>query len=210
MCDNQLLTGSGILVSGFVAMTHDELSAYHWQILTYLAWFSGLTHISGLIFLRKYFFYNQVQRNFRLFFMFLHAVCVAIALIPTGWPTAYGRHAQCFWEQSTYKEVAYNGKSTEFNSMIVSIILLFFNLSMRTIEVSPWASSKLFFEWRKMISNFVTNLLQRLSSKRHKWYYRWSAYFATSLFLVFRLYLDLYVSMLAKVRNQYPSCLGYY
>src|SRR5450756_2077760 len=45
--DQQLVTGIGILVSGYTQL-HCSLSIYHWQIIVYLAWFSSLTHMTTL------------------------------------------------------------------------------------------------------------------------------------------------------------------
>ena len=58
MCDVQLLAGTGILLSGYISVT-SYISAYHWQLVVYLAWFSNLTHIACLTALRGYLHQHQ-------------------------------------------------------------------------------------------------------------------------------------------------------
>ncbi|KAK3897027.1 hypothetical protein C8A05DRAFT_20128, partial [Staphylotrichum tortipilum] len=62
----QLFTGIGILLAGYIGMSCT--SAYHWQLLVYLAWFSNLTHIACLTALRRYLYQHQSARNWRLLF----------------------------------------------------------------------------------------------------------------------------------------------
>ena len=52
MTDLQLLTGICILVTGFVSLKCG-MSAYHWRMVVYLAWFSSLAHLSGLVAVRS-------------------------------------------------------------------------------------------------------------------------------------------------------------
>ena len=83
MSDIQILTGSSILISGYLQL-YCGLSAYHWQMLVYLAWFSSLTHMSCLTFLRSYLYHRHVERTWRLIAMGLLIVVLIFALIPTG------------------------------------------------------------------------------------------------------------------------------
>jgi len=52
--DPQLVTGIGILVSGYTQITC-SLSTYYWQVIVYLAWFSSLTYLTTLTALRAFF-----------------------------------------------------------------------------------------------------------------------------------------------------------
>ncbi|KAK4031195.1 hypothetical protein C8A01DRAFT_42322 [Parachaetomium inaequale] len=88
MCDAQLLTGTGILLSGYISLT-PYISAYHWQLVVYLAWFSNLTHIACLTALRGYLHQHQLERNWRLFFMTVLWGGLIPAMVPTAffnWP----------------------------------------------------------------------------------------------------------------------------
>lgn len=81
-----MLTGIGILCSGYGSM-RDYLSAYHWQIIVYLAWFSNLTHLSGLTFLRRHLQGNKHERWFRMAMMSTLTTMLIISMVPTGFFT---------------------------------------------------------------------------------------------------------------------------
>lgn len=49
--DQQLVTGIALLASGYAQLPYG-LASYYWQIIIYLAWFSSLTHLTTLTFLR--------------------------------------------------------------------------------------------------------------------------------------------------------------
>ncbi|KFY46930.1 hypothetical protein V495_02160, partial [Pseudogymnoascus sp. VKM F-4514 (FW-929)] len=85
MSDVQIVTGIAILASGF-AQLNCGLSIYHWHMIVHLAWFSSVTHLTALTFLRRYFHDNPGIRTLRLFFMLLLVLALAVAFIPTGGP----------------------------------------------------------------------------------------------------------------------------
>lgn len=107
MCDIPLLTGIGILLSGYISLSC-FISAYHWQLVVYLAWFSHLTHIACLTALRRYFHYHPLKRNLRLFFMTMLWSGLILAMVPTvffNWITIGERtaslpssSASCFFD----------------------------------------------------------------------------------------------------------------
>ncbi|TPX10114.1 uncharacterized protein E0L32_001311 [Thyridium curvatum] len=66
MCDIQIVTGLGILISGFADLWNG-ISAYHFQLVSQVAWFSSLTHICGLTILRRYFHSRPIEKWCRLF-----------------------------------------------------------------------------------------------------------------------------------------------
>ncbi|KAF6783097.1 hypothetical protein CSOJ01_15941, partial [Colletotrichum sojae] len=85
LADTQLITGLSILASGYWSLKHGPgMSAYHWKMVVSLAWFSGITHLSTLTFLRRYFADHRMERLWRLTFMFLLLVLLFVGLIPTG------------------------------------------------------------------------------------------------------------------------------
>lgn len=84
MADVQTVTGLGILLSGYSDLKC-FISAYHWQVIVYLAWLSNTTHIACLSACRAYLFRHQFQRNVRLFFMFLLWLGLLLAMIPTAY-----------------------------------------------------------------------------------------------------------------------------
>ncbi|WYZ36429.1 hypothetical protein EsH8_XIV_000029 [Colletotrichum jinshuiense] len=83
LADTQLITGISVLVSAYYTLTQG-LSAYHWQMIIYLAWFSSMTHLSALTFLRTYFANHPAGRLWRVLIMSLLVILLFIGLIPTG------------------------------------------------------------------------------------------------------------------------------
>ncbi|KAF3000397.1 hypothetical protein E8E14_000662 [Neopestalotiopsis sp. 37M] len=83
MCDAQIITGLGIMTSGYVLLLQGSLSAYHWQIIIYLAWFSNLTHQAALLFLRGYLRKHPRERLWRFCLMTILVVMMVVALVPT-------------------------------------------------------------------------------------------------------------------------------
>lgn len=90
MADIQIVTGFAILISGYTTRT--GLSAVHWKMVVYLAWFSCSSHLSALIFLRNYLINRPAARFWRLTSMFALLLCVTVALVPTG---------HFFWDELT-------------------------------------------------------------------------------------------------------------
>ncbi len=209
MCDSQLITGFGILISGFYAMRCDNLSTYHWQLLVQLAWFSSLTHLSSLTFLRKYMFQHPEERCWRLVCMLLHLVLLVIALVPSGRMTPPGTlhpgdeiwefpHAWCYLTNT--------GPGTGFDSsVVVSILLLAFNFGMRVVEVSPAVSSMILVRTRRSARELGRASLSLCWSSGTAWYsWFWNLAIVRPLaaaFIALSLYADLYTSMLFKVNQ---------
>ncbi|KAK2778808.1 hypothetical protein CKAH01_11582 [Colletotrichum kahawae] len=113
LSDVQLLTGLGILVSGYINLVGNAITAYHWRILVYLVWFSNLTHTSSLTLLRGYLNYRPMERTCRLGLMFVLWGGLLAAFIPTWWfgwfsgdPTGLGAaNARCFYSPAIAKNV---------------------------------------------------------------------------------------------------------
>ncbi|KAK1477975.1 hypothetical protein CABS01_03277 [Colletotrichum abscissum] len=83
ICDVQMITGMSILIGGFICLD-EHLSALHWQIITYLAWFSSVTHLSGLTVLRRYFQTRPLERSLRITLMLTLLSILIVAMIPSG------------------------------------------------------------------------------------------------------------------------------
>lgn len=103
LCDAQSFTGIGVLISGYLVLDAG-ISAYHWQIMVYLAWLANLTHMSGLTLLRSYLrsrtssrigsrtrsrtklrtMLRTMKRKWRLLFMTILFVLLLVAEIPTA------------------------------------------------------------------------------------------------------------------------------
>ncbi|OTA52605.1 hypothetical protein K449DRAFT_440633 [Hypoxylon sp. EC38] len=82
MADTQVITGLAILLGGYLARF--TLSALHWKMIVYLAWFSCSTHLSALVFLRNYLINKPFEKFCRLFSTFALLLCLTVAMLPTG------------------------------------------------------------------------------------------------------------------------------
>lgn len=105
-CDVQLLTGLAILFSGYINLGLDAISAYHWHMVVYLAWFSNLTHLACLTLLRGYLHQHQNERRRRLGLMLILWMLLLVAIGPTLWmnwmhddsyPGLPSTNARCFF-----------------------------------------------------------------------------------------------------------------
>ncbi|KAK0742978.1 hypothetical protein B0T18DRAFT_447808 [Schizothecium vesticola] len=66
--DIQIVTGIAILIGGYSTLPCG-ISAYHWQLVVDLAWFSSVTHLAALTFLRRYLHNRPVEKWCRVAFM---------------------------------------------------------------------------------------------------------------------------------------------
>jgi hypothetical protein len=83
MSDFQMITGLSILISGYTQL-RCGLQAYYWQRVVYLAWFSSITHLCCLTFLREYFSRNKVAYCWRLPGMIILILMLVVAYVPTA------------------------------------------------------------------------------------------------------------------------------
>ncbi|KAI0150101.1 hypothetical protein F4776DRAFT_192444 [Hypoxylon sp. NC0597] len=144
MADIQIINGLGILITGSVLLPQ-KLSALHWKMIVYLGWFSCITNLSALTFLRSYLIRNPFERVWRLGSTFVLLVGLTVALIPTGhffWVTgnlenihdaAPSAYAICYFN-TDFKET-YSGLYAGKNAMILSILLLIFSYMVKLFKV---------------------------------------------------------------------------
>jgi hypothetical protein len=155
MSDVQIVTGIAILVSGF-AQLNCGLSIYHWHMIVHLAWFSFVTHLTALTFLRRYIHDNPGIRAMRLFLMSFLVLALAVAFIPTGGPcgmeyTTYmlkrplgysygalrfpGSPAMCCYGLMSNTGRFIDYYQSGFLSMIISEVLLFSSSLARAVKL---------------------------------------------------------------------------
>jgi hypothetical protein len=72
------------MISGYILLIQGSLSAFSWQIIIHLAWFSNLTHQAALVFLRGYMRKNPQERMWRFCLMTILVIMMIVALIPTA------------------------------------------------------------------------------------------------------------------------------
>lgn len=182
MSNIQLMTGYGILISGFATLK-DGLAAYHWLILVYVAWFSSLTHLASLTFLRRYILEQKFNRLWRLLAIWLLVVILCAALAPTAyfyWDPAYehaengmagnitkpenyqaqpGSYAFCYFHH-TYKVDRDMRAAT-----VISILVLISSLFVRIVVLSEKAS-KLSHENAVKVRDAYSKRLRKWTSPR--------------------------------------------
>ncbi|KFY08186.1 hypothetical protein V492_06453 [Pseudogymnoascus sp. VKM F-4246] len=152
MSDAQIATGLSILIGGY-SQVNCGLSIYHWHMVVHLAWFSSVTHLTTLTFLRRYIHDNHKIRILRLVLMLALMLMVAVALVPTSWdcgmPTSTmappffpGSPAKCCLSRApTFKGTYASGddlKSVDksnFMTMLLSEVLLISSTLTRVIKL---------------------------------------------------------------------------
>ncbi|KAK4197676.1 hypothetical protein QBC40DRAFT_350852 [Triangularia verruculosa] len=226
MCDVQLLTGLGILLSAYLRVSC-YVSAYHWQLVVYLAWLSNLTHVACLTVLRVYLDHHPRERNIRLFCMTLLWLGLFPALVPTlffNWghnePTAAypASDTKCFFNLKTGRALWQRNLSGDdklagtksFESAIISILLLFFGYFTRSMKlVQPW-SNRLRARIRNHISRpFLKQLKKHITAKtgegirpRHRLRGNWpfgTVALMEATYLMTKHYTDLFTSEISDV-----------
>ena len=86
--DTQIVTSVAILLSGYIQLPCG-LSAYHWEMIVDLAWFSAVTHLTALTSLRHYFRRRPAMALWRVIFMGVSMVLLGSALYPIGFIPQY-------------------------------------------------------------------------------------------------------------------------
>jgi hypothetical protein len=210
MSDIQILTGLSILISGYLQLPRG-LSCYHWQVIVYLAWFSSLTHLSCLTFLRSHLYNRPRQRAKRLIAMLIILVMLMFALIPTGsylsgWRWMFNSnpapsdYAICYLIPKRPFQV------NAFGPMVISMVLLWLGFMTRAIRLHKSLSVYGVQRIREFLSKKARKLLRKLHVKcgaqsspgtvARTLVYRP----LLAAFLVLRVMLDFWSSMLVEVR----------
>jgi hypothetical protein len=198
VCDVQILTGLGILLSGYIGL-FCYVSAYHWQVVVYLAWLSNLTHVACLTVLRGYLHHHRGERNIRLFTMTILWLALFPAIAPTAFfnwtaeePTAAGpaSNARCYFEpgvgttlfDKNYtailddkmekgrggREVRGFNESAALESAILSSLLLFFSYFTRSIKLIRSWSHGFRTQVRERTSRHYIAFLRQKADHRHQ------------------------------------------
>lgn len=184
MADIQILSGLAILISSFISMPCG-ISAFHWQIIVYLAWFSSLTHLAVLTFLRQRLYHWRPMRAWRLIAMAALMILLMVALVPTArieWPPtdafdnktvilipdyqffdfAPNRYAVCSFKDMSLIDPA------SLASAIISMVVIFSGFIVRVIKLHRTLSDALQGVRRKVSGKFTARLDQ-LHSWTHDW-----------------------------------------
>ncbi|KAK0625027.1 hypothetical protein B0T17DRAFT_508047 [Bombardia bombarda] len=147
LADVQTITGLAILVSGFISLPC-KLSAYHWQIITHLAWLSSATHLATLTFLRNYLNNHHGQLAWRVIGM----GCLLVLQVAAAIPTTHFDFKDPYDDANSSPNVApsfyaicfFNKGGLDINqdalqSTIFSYVLLGYGFTVRAVKLSTHA-----------------------------------------------------------------------
>lgn len=222
--DQQLLTGLGVLIAGYMQVVLYDLSVYHWNVVIYLGWISATVHLMSISVLQEKMNANIVMRNIRLCLMFFILALLVVALVPTTslpWrhimenENFYYRHetapgmnpnvaapARCFWgtqmhDQSTTTESGHFILVTEGMFTFVPLILTYAWKFGQLFGISPtW----LRFLGRAKVESCMETLARKLVQRPTKGLITWLSYkFVTRMYIVYVMFAELLESFMATV-----------
>lgn len=214
MSDQQLMTGVAILISGY-SQLQCSLSMFHWQIIVYLAWFSSMTHLSTLTFLRRYMHQHKRVLYLRLPLMAVFGGMLFIALLPTGsikchiYRQTLAVPAICCFHPTTYKGnlgISPAKSDGTFGAMVISQVVLLAGFVSQTIKFYLWSSTFARLWLREKPGAFLKGITYSLDRRAYDstgWTRNVCLLLITlvaTLLITLRAFLDLAVSALWEVR----------
>ena len=206
--DQQIVTGIALLASGYAQLSCG-LSAYHWQMIVYLAWFSSLTHLTTLTVLRQYFRENQTARLWRAILMLIMVTMLGIALLPTGdvwWFEDYLRlPALCYFKRLMVRspEERFSFNAFQTLPMLISILVLFSGYLTRLIKISKHATAftRLWIRTKpgRVLKDTLKDSIQRAGRPHASFYWRLKSLILEIAYVLIRAIYDIYESSLWEV-----------
>ncbi|KAH6642917.1 hypothetical protein C7974DRAFT_469157 [Boeremia exigua] len=176
----QLITGLSVLISGYSQLP-SGISAMHWERVIDLAWFSSITHLCCLTFLRDHFRQNRRARIWRIPGMVILIVLLSVALIPSsnyidsriihpGYEFAYNPvfdYAICFFKYSEERSRGYHYGDSEWErqveikkqNTIISAIILIFGMANRIWRLFE-TSTIFYLSAKRWLSQHVKKMLR--------------------------------------------------
>lgn len=149
MSDFQLITGLSVLISGYSQLP-SGISISHWDRIIDLAWFSSITHLCCLTFLRDHFCQYPRAQFWRIPGMVALVALLGVALIPSSRFGSYANYfsrkleynagadyAICFFgrnnegQRGKYYETLHSYIDNKRQSTIVSAVILVFGMANR-------------------------------------------------------------------------------
>ncbi|KAF2102042.1 hypothetical protein NA57DRAFT_53976 [Rhizodiscina lignyota] len=213
MGDIQIVTGISLLVTGY-SQLRCGLSVYDWQVLVLLVFFSSVTHLACLSFLRNYLYIRRPQRLLRVIWMSIMAIMLVVAMVPTAntdilsWIDAVG---PVDYDNPNLSPAAYaicnfrkplDTTSESYPSVVVSVFLIVFGLSSRFFRLYKILSVNLVGRLRRFMSDKAQFVLRRV----YEWAEVESSPIGLRRMLVFRPLLATFVSARVLV-DAYGSML---
>ena len=199
--DMQIFTGIAILISGFSSL-RSGLSSYHWQLIVHLAWFSSITHLSALSFLRHYLHNRKKERTLRITLMLVLLILLSVAVGPMGhfewseWGT--GTPALCSFH------LGMSTGTTAFQSMVITITLLIYGYLIRIAKMIRKSADGLravSFRWRSKAIRMTQDWDPGVKGPFGTQILEFLKPFAISYYRVIHIQVDLLTSFLAEVSS---------
>lgn len=164
--DTQVITGISILLAGYIQLPLG-ISAYHWQVVIALAWFSSLTHLLTLKSLRDYFRERLEMAVWRAVLMGFVMILLVVAIGTTGYivqadsPDDDAFPAICLFSSDRRLNHAFN-----YPLIILSIAFITMNYSLKVIGLFTRVPEK-FQNWLETkVSKLLKNFFEFASRPR--------------------------------------------
>ncbi|KAF1913336.1 hypothetical protein BDU57DRAFT_504437 [Ampelomyces quisqualis] len=213
LSDTQLVTGLGILAAGY-SQLQCGISAYHWQIMVFIAWFASFSFLSAMTFLEGYFQTNSSMRLIRVGFMFILSSLLIAALLPTGsknWLNLFHEgegyypslSALCFYKQISMSTFTITGGpkiwSMAFSVFVVGISYL--HCGIRLFDPGASISHKYLRAWPASKIKQCLNILEEKNLRNGARARLWHVPYLTcyGMFTCCRAFYDISGSMLLEI-----------
>ncbi|KAH0429357.1 hypothetical protein CcaCcLH18_08479 [Colletotrichum camelliae] len=211
MGDIQIATGLAVLISGYHELPR-MISAYHWMMIVYTAWFSSVAHLAALSHLRTYYANHPERSIWRLVLIFCVVTMLSVAMF-INTPIKVKMDASDRIQLADYRAICLfnesklsNGSVPEVAMLadtIFSVSMLAFGLIIRTVKMSRGVS-----RWTGCHRSFVRSKLafivkgEDIGLRRVLGHHVYTLFIARPLaasWILGRLYLELCSSFLAEV-----------
>ncbi|KAK8106806.1 uncharacterized protein PG998_008819 [Apiospora kogelbergensis] len=159
--DQQLLTGFGVLIAGYVQVVNANLSAYHWNNVVYLAWVSSTVHLMSLSVLRERLKRSKASLMVRLCAILLVFVLLIAALWPMAmFPEDPAMPVRCLWKVggASNSDVGnYVNTSVSYLTLVGTFV---WKLSQFSDRTRGWIRYRGMASWECALEKAARRLLQ--------------------------------------------------
>lgn len=197
--DQQLVTGLGILISGFVQAFLRGLDLYHWNFVINLSWLSSTIHLASLSLLRDRLNRNSSMRTIRLCLMATIFGLLIAAISPTlspVWEYYPMVPLYCVWPAKTYDGIFWGR-----DMVIADTVVTYLNITI----LFPWKLAQ-FFEtshswlrlWgRAKLECTLESAAKRVLQTQPSWWSKLKYRLIVHVYVPLVVYMDILESFMA-------------
>ncbi|KAH9868865.1 hypothetical protein J1614_007940 [Plenodomus biglobosus] len=213
LSDLNLVTGLGLLIAAY-SQVRCGISAYHWQIMVFEAWFASFSFVSAMTFLDGYLQANRNMRIIRVVSICILGTLLIVALLPTGsktWLNQYPHDGEgfypslstaCFFKELTMER--FRHRSPKLWSMAFSIavvVVSYVHCIFRLFEPTAGTPRKYIRQWPGTKVKHALYFLERKSASQSLAAYLWHVLYLImySMFIPARAFYDIAESMLLEI-----------